>query len=293
MFESINPYIRRVWYHTMQPGEHVKPRVIFDYEMIYIKSGRAEITIEDTTYITKPGDVFVIRPKQRHSIRTFPGQPLVQPHIHFDLEAYPDAAEVPVSYDPLEQIPESAMHLFRRDILDEFISPFPSFVRLKNPEIIELMLIDIISASKSSDNKIAELNIKSLFLRLFYHLILEITFQANTPELRMSCLPRILVYLEHNASRSVTLDELCSVFHISKSYLMHIFQEAHNMSPIKYHQYLRISKAKNMLRFSSLSVTEISQQLGFDDVHAFSRVFRRVEKISPTEFRKHALGKAE
>lgn len=289
MFESINPYIRRVWYHTMQPGESIKTRVIFDYELIYIKNGKAEIVIDDKLYVAQPGDLFLIRPKQPHSIRAFPNEPLVQPHIHFDLENYPDAAEIPISYDPLENIPQTAMHYFRRDILDTFISPFPSLIRLQNPYIIELMLVDIISANKFSDHIIAELNIKSLFLRLFYQLVLEITFQITSPDLRKGCLPRILVYLEHNVSKPVTLDELTAVFHISKSYLMHIFKEAHGVSPIRYHQRLRITNAKYLLRFSSFSITEIAAKLCFEDIHAFSRVFKRIEGISPSEFRKKSL----
>lgn len=285
MYENINPYIRRVWYHTMQPDGAIHTRVIFDYELIYIKSGKATIVIEDNTYITQPGDLFIIRPKQSHSITPFPGEELVQPHIHFDLEYYPDAEEVPVSYDPLENIPASAMRYFRRDILDSFISPFPSFIRLQNPSMIELMLVDIISASKSSDNNIAELNMKSLFLRLFYHLILELTFQTDRLDVRRACLPQILVYLEHNINRTVTLDELTATFHISKSYLMHIFREAHNSTPIQYHQKLRISRAKYLLRFTNISITEIAAQLGFEDIHTFSRTFKRIEGISPSEFK--------
>lgn len=285
MYENINPYIRRVWHHTMYPSDAVAPRVIFDYELIYVKEGKATIVIEDTSYITQPGDLFIIRPKQTHSITPFPGEALVQPHIHFDLEYYSDAAEVPVCYDPLSKIPKEAMRYFRRDILDEFISPFPSLIRLRNPSTIELMLVDIISASKVSGTDIAALNMKSLFLRLFYHLLLELHFQQNSPDARSACLPRILAYLEHNIDRHITLDEIANTFHISKSYLIHIFQDAHGTSPIQYHKKLRITRAKHLLHFTNMSVTDIASLLGFDDIHSFSRTFKRIEGISPSEFK--------
>lgn len=287
MYENINPYIRRVWYHTMYPEGAVATRVIFDYELVYIKRGKATIIIEDKTYITKPGDLFIIRPRQTHSITPFPGEALVQPHIHFDLEYSPDAAEVPVCYDPIEKIPESHMRFFRNDILDSFISPFPSRIQLRNPSIIELMLVDIIAASKSSGTDIEELNIKSLFLRLFYHLILELTFQPEQLDARRACLPQILVYLEHHVNKQITLDELSNTFHISKSYLMNIFREAHNTTPIQYHQRLRIERAKYLLRFTDMTITDIATQLGFEDIHSFSRVFKRIENIAPSEFKKN------
>lgn len=291
MYEKINPFIRRVWYHTMAPGETIRERVIFDYELIYIKEGHARITIEDKTYITEPGDIFVIRPKQRHSIVNFPDGPLVQPHIHFDLEYYPDAKEVPVSYLPLEEISPWDMKFFRRDILDELYSPFPSLIRTRNPKIIELMLVDIISAVDSGDSPIAKLNQKSLFLRLFYQVLLELHFYTQPADTRRDILPSIIVYLESNLNRAITIDELVSTFHISKSYLMSVFREVHGTSPIQYHMNLRINKAKYLLRFSSLSVTEIAAVMGFEDIHSFSRVFKRFEGIPPSDFRNNVMHK--
>lgn len=289
MYEKINPYIRRVWYHTMSPGEVIRERVIFDYELIYIKDGHACITIEDTPYITEPGDIFVVRPKQRHSIVNFDDGPLVQPHIHFDLEYYPDAKEVPISYLPLEEISQRDMHFFRPDILDSLYSPFPSLIRARNPNVIELMLVDLISAVNSGDSPFSVLNQKSLFLRLFYQVLLELQFYTQPADTRRDILPNIIVYMESNLDRPITIDELVSTFHISKSYLMSVFREIHGTSPIQYHMNLRINKAKYLLRFSSLSITEIATIVGFENIHSFSRVFKRFEGIPPTDFRNNLM----
>ena len=75
MYENINPYIRRVWYHTMQPEEAIARRVIFDYELIYIKRGKATIVIEDIPYITQPGDLFIIRLSRNTASHRFPAKP--------------------------------------------------------------------------------------------------------------------------------------------------------------------------------------------------------------------------
>ena len=89
----------------------------------------------------------------------------------------------------------------------------------------------------------------------------------------------------------VTLDELTATFHISKSYLMHIFREAHNSTPIQYHQKLRISRAKYLLRFTNISITEIAAQLGFEDIHTFSRTFKRIEGIKHANCKRRRCAK--
>ena len=96
----LSPYIRRAWYNILMPSEVIGPRVIFDYELVLIKEGHADIVIEDMHYAASPGDMFIFRPRQPHCIYTAPDEQLIQPHIHFDLLAYPDREKVPISYQP-------------------------------------------------------------------------------------------------------------------------------------------------------------------------------------------------
>lgn len=54
----------------------------------------------------------------------------------------------------------------------------------------------------------------------------------------------------------------------------------------EYLEQLRISKAKELLRFTEKGIGEIGSLCGFTDSHYFSRVFMKVEGISPREYRK-------
>ena len=122
------PYIRRAWYDIMRPVSDIPDRVIYDYELMYIKDGRAEIVIEGKKYIAQQGDLFFFRPKQYHSISILGNKPLTQPHIHFDLEYSPDREKVPVSLSNLDQMSEAEKQYFRRDISGYFYEDFPSLI---------------------------------------------------------------------------------------------------------------------------------------------------------------------
>ncbi|MDO5479350.1 MAG: helix-turn-helix transcriptional regulator, partial [Clostridia bacterium] len=66
-----------------------------------------------------------------------------------------------------------------------------------------------------------------------------------------------------------------------------IFKSAAKTSPIKYINYLRLEKAKNLLSESSLKVSEIAVQVGFSDSFYFSRLFKKETGVSPASFKKN------
>ena len=60
------------------------------------------------------------------------------------------------------------------------------------------------------------------------------------------------------------------------------------------HTRLRMERAKQMLVYSSMSVTTVAQELGFDNIHAFSRAFKEMYQLSPKAYRqKHAVAADE
>lgn len=95
---------------------------------------------------------------------------------------------------------------------------------------------------------------------------------------------RLLLYLNENHT-TVSLDELCTLFHCSRSHLSHLFQKKTGCSLHAYCNRLRVRDAEQLLASTSLSVTEIAQMLGFSDASYFVRVFRLQTGITPLQFR--------
>jgi len=82
-------------------------------------------------------------------------------------------------------------------------------------------------------------------------------------------------------------DYLAKRFVYNGNYLRRNFKSSYGLTPMQYLAFVRISQAKNLLRFAkNHSVGEISRQCGFPDQLYFSRFFKKHTGISPTEYRK-------
>lgn len=98
---------------------------------------------------------------------------------------------------------------------------------------------------------------------------------------------KIKDYLETHVSASVTIDELSALIYRSPDYLIRHFREEFGMTPYKYFIEKKMEAAKTMLRDTTLSVKEIGEQVGYEDAHYFSNVFRKESGMPPLRYRKH------
>jgi len=76
------------------------------------------------------------------------------------------------------------------------------------------------------------------------------------------------------------------MFYINKYYLTKVFKEQYGQSITAYLLNLRITKAKQHLRFSEKSVEEIGMEVGLGAPHYFSQTFKSVEGVPPSTYRK-------
>ena len=93
-------------------------------------------------------------------------------------------------------------------------------------------------------------------------------------------------YIDNHFKENLTLDQLAKMFHISKFHLAHTFQQTFHISPISYLIVRRIQESRFLLRETDHSISHIAQVLGFSSLSYFSQSFRRLEGISPNEYRK-------
>ena len=92
-------------------------------------------------------------------------------------------------------------------------------------------------------------------------------------------------YLLENYSSEITLEGLCFLFRTNKTALCREFKREYGKTVREYLSELRISEAKRLLREGRLSVTDISERLGFESIHYFSRAFKSAVGITPTEYK--------
>ncbi len=92
-------------------------------------------------------------------------------------------------------------------------------------------------------------------------------------------------YLEQHYSERIILDDLATCFYINKYYLTRVFKEQYGQSITSYLTSIRITHAKQLLRFTDKTVEEIGLECGIGALHYFSRVFKEVEGVAPSVYR--------
>ena len=93
-------------------------------------------------------------------------------------------------------------------------------------------------------------------------------------------------YISSHYAEEIDLDASAARCNLSRSRFTHLFGETFGISPYRFQLRLRLEQACELLSFSSLSVAEIADSLGFSDPLYFSRLFKRVVGVSPSEYRR-------
>ena len=95
----------------------------------------------------------------------------------------------------------------------------------------------------------------------------------------------IISYIEEHHDTALNVTDIAEHFFMSASHLSHFFKKHSNTSIIQYLNGVRILRAQQLLEQSDLSVGQIAGQVGIDDINYFSRKFRMVNGVTPTQYR--------
>ena len=92
--------------------------------------------------------------------------------------------------------------------------------------------------------------------------------------------------MRHNIDTKLTLADLSELVQLSSAYLSRVFKETTGYSVIEFFNKLKVDKAKELIIEGDKKVKEVAQILGFTDEFYFSRIFKKIEGISPSEFQR-------
>lgn len=96
----------------------------------------------------------------------------------------------------------------------------------------------------------------------------------------------ILEYINKFYMQKMDLEHLASKIHLHPTYFSNKFKKAFNLSPIQYLNQTRIQNAQKLIRTTNASLNEIAEQVGFEDMFYFMRVFKKVVGTPPGQYRK-------
>ena len=93
-------------------------------------------------------------------------------------------------------------------------------------------------------------------------------------------------WCDRHFAEQVSLSDAAKSLFLSRAQMIRVFRQAYDETPYSYILRRRIETAKQLLRSTSLPLSEIAERLSFSDLHHFTHTFKRREGMSPGAYRK-------
>ena len=110
--------------------------------------------------------------------------------------------------------------------------------------------------------------------------------QDAAPVSRSQLVARTNEELRRHLCDSVSSEDICQRLNLSKSYLSSLYKRKTGKSIIAHFNEMKIEEARRLIASGRYNFTEIAERLGFSSIHYFSRMFKSVAGMTPSEYEK-------
>ncbi|MBE5756359.1 MAG: AraC family transcriptional regulator [Clostridiales bacterium] len=269
---EINPYIRQAKESTLLKGMNINQRIIFDYELLYLREGNFTLIYNGDTFYCKKGDVILIEPGVQHEFIVNTTD-ISQPHIHFDLSYRANSEKIPICFKDITAMTDKEKDMIHENMLPSY--PTAPLLVCKNKTRFLTYFNKIVSKRPTSP-----LVRKGLLLELLGLIFYDNFWGLLRKEQFPTIAHQVKDYIDRGNGLDMSLDDLSKFFSYSKFHLEKKFKECFNVSIITYKNQLRMQKAKELLMTNSVSKT--AKILGYNSIHSFSRTYKNYYQQSPT-----------
>lgn len=97
-------------------------------------------------------------------------------------------------------------------------------------------------------------------------------------------------FINRHSNERISLDQVAAVANMSASHFCRVFKKATDMHFSEYVSRIRVDKAKSMLNEANYTMTHIAYDCGFNSVTDFNRTFKKITGLTPSGYRKEAVG---
>lgn len=253
-------YVQEVGYFKTNSSYFTQRKNLHSYLILYCVSGTGVLTYNDRKYIISAGQAFWIDCKQFHDYRNMECECWEFFWVHF--------------YGNMIQ-----------GYYNQFLNNLSPVINFADNTVIPEMITSIIYNEEHVDARTYLLNSHALN-GIMTQFLLFTTGQYDDSFYMPQLLKDIKRDIERRFFEKISLDELSQRHCIDKYHLSKEFKKWIGFSPIEYVITLRISYAKDLLKNSELTISEIGEHVGFNNTGHFINLFKRQENITPLQYRK-------
>ena len=257
------------------------------WEFLCVDKGIVEAEAAGTPYTLGRGDILFHKPNEFHKLAAnrHIAPNLVVVSFHCQSPAMDFFKDRRLTIDDTERqmlgmLIQEAQHVFSEPLNDPYQTQMhkkpgaptggEQMIRL----YLELFLLHLLrrNQTKAPQNKQQE------------------TVRRKTDE---AAYDRLVEYMQKNIHRTLTLEEISREMLIGKSHLQQLVSRYHNCGAISLFSKMKIEEAKQLIRNNQMNFTEIADLLGYSSIHYFSRQFKNLTGMTPSEYSSSIKGVSE
>lgn len=252
-----------------EPNYQIVPHDQWCYEISYFASGKGTFITDRTETSIESNQVFLTPLGCTHSISVCPHEPLHFFYLGFEFDEECTDTEITMLRAFFASPPRRCI-AGNQDLLLAFCR---AIGELSNPETFSPMLLTGYVQS-----------ILIMCMRLF-------SAKSANPHLRLNpsatsneIIYSVMKFIDDHLTNIDSISELASSLGYHPCYLSHHFKKKTGMTLQEYIARKKMEQAIGLMRFSTLSLTQIAEHTGFSTLQAFSRAFKRIVGQSPSQF---------
>lgn len=263
-----------VYYNRFAPSFRFPGERHNFFEFYYVVNGDMVTTIDDKKYYMSAGDYIMVPPMHYHSMeprKTY----ATGISVLFDASGYP------------ETVFGGKLSSFGKQILSNLVNCYAQNVNDSEfrPKVLP-------SQSYEKDFAYAhtlKLCVENIALIALYDYNQAKPKETNSQKNKDELALKILAYLEKNYKENPSLQKISEDLNYSVPHICRTFRRAYNETVVNYIIKLKIDEALKLIEQNAMSFREISDELGFDGVAYFSRIFKQYTGTTPSAYRKFAI----
>ena len=236
----------------------------YQIEMAVVWEGHTSLTVDSSEYDVRGGDAFVVFPNQIHEFRTLEKENYILLKINPEL------------------VPE---------LLGQFTATLPQSNVIRGAAEDEDLcyLIRKISDTYHGQEPLKDLILRGYLLAFFCKLLQGLDLR-DVKSGDYHALGLIMNYCNSHSDKDLSLRVLERELHLNKYYISHVMNSKLHIGLNDYVNSLRVSNACKWLVKSNRTITEISDEVGFNTLRTFNRAFVKQTGMTPSEYRRSKKG---
>jgi AraC-like DNA-binding protein len=248
----------------------------YEVEIVCMLSGSGIVSINESDYHAKPGDIYIINSCEYHRIYT-------DGRMEYIIISF-DPGFVHFLFSSSKSGICSKMH--EPSLLYSSCIPSEHFLS-KSISCIIQKISEEFSHESTAYKQIISAYLAEMLALLYRHTKNESPYRKPAASNRSNPgrIMEAITYINNNYPSKISLSEIAQKAYMEPSYFSAYFKKITNTNISDYIKSLRLKHATHLLIYSSKKITEISMESGFQSISSFNQCFKEATKLAPREFR--------